>query len=147
MAITRPGEYQHNNPAYAFVDSNFVRGGGQVVTNVSDLYTIPVDLLKERVTKVWVSTPSVYYNLTDITNHSNSGGWTIETSGGSGTSHFHNQSGSDTVWTITHNLGYYPNVTAQDSAFNIIIGNLNHVSVNQLTLTFSIPVQGTAYLS
>ena len=52
------------------------------------------------------------------------------------------------VWTITHNLGYYPNVAVVDSAgTQIFPGSMVYNSVNQVTLTFSSAVGGFAYLS
>lgn len=86
MAIKRPDIYEHNNPVYAFVDSTFVRGGGRVVTNVADLYTLPVDQLKERVTRVFVTATNTYYTLTNIVQVANSGGWTADSTGSGVTS-------------------------------------------------------------
>ena len=71
--------------------------------------------------------------------------------GGSGTtqsvSYVHNQSVSSDSWTITHNLGFYPNVTFQDSAGTIIEGELNYTTRNTLIATFSAAFSGKAYLS
>jgi len=57
------------------------------------------------------------------------------------------QSSAATVWTITHNLGFYPNVFTIDSNGREIEGVVTPVSTNTLQITFSSPVAGVAYLS
>jgi hypothetical protein len=83
MAIKRPDIYEHNNPVLAIVDSDFLRGGGRVVADLTALYALSSnsDQLKERVTKVWVTAESAYYILIDDTNIGNSNGWEEETGG------------------------------------------------------------------
>ena len=51
MAIKRPDIYEHNNPVLAIVDSNFLKGGGRVVADLTALYALSdrPDQLKERV--------------------------------------------------------------------------------------------------
>jgi len=49
--------------------------------------------------------------------------------------------------TITHNLGFYPNVTIKDSAGNVLETGIDYNSINQITLTMAQPFSGTAYLS
>ena len=65
MAIKRPDIYEHNNPNLAIVDSDFVRGGGRVVANLTELYALAnkIDQLKERVTKVYVISKDITYVL------------------------------------------------------------------------------------
>lgn len=48
---------------------------------------------------------------------------------------------------ITHNLGFYPNVTVQTSAYDILETGIDYNSINQITLTMAQPFSGTAYLS
>ena len=64
-----------------------------------------------------------------------------------GTSYTHTQATLATVWTITHNLGYAPNVWTVDENGNNISGTVAVVNNNQITITFSTSVKGTAYLS
>ena len=88
MAILRPAEYQHTNPAYAIADSNFVRGG--IRTGVADLTALYAldptpsapDQFKENATIVYVSGETAYYVLVDINNIGNANGWEIFNSGG-----------------------------------------------------------------
>lgn len=86
--INKIAEYAHGNANNAFVDSNFVRGGGREVLNLSALYglTNKSDQLKENVTTVWVINESAFYVLTDDANIGNANGWTELSSiiGGSG---------------------------------------------------------------
>ena len=62
-------------------------------------------------------------------------------------SYTHTQSVSSANWTITHNLGFSPSVSVVDSGGNHVVGDVNYVSVNVLTVSFSSPFGGSAYLS
>jgi hypothetical protein len=53
----------------------------------------------------------------------------------------------DNGWHIYHNLGYRPSVMVSDYGGNNVECDIEHVSVNQLTLTFSDLTSGYAYLS
>lgn len=57
-------------------------------------------------------------------------------SGGSDAHYVHNQSVPASVWTISHNLGKRPAVTALDSAGTRLFGEEEHPSVNQTILRF-----------
>jgi hypothetical protein len=48
---------------------------------------------------------------------------------------------------ITHNLGFYPNVTIKDSSGDIVETGIEYSNTNQVTLTMAQPFSGTAYLS
>lgn len=52
-----------------------------------------------------------------------------------------------TTWSITHNLGINPSVTAVDSAGNVIEGTLLYLTTNTLEITFGIATSGHAYMS
>jgi hypothetical protein len=62
-------------------------------------------------------------------------------------SYTHTQNAVSLVWTITHNLGFVPNVTTTESAGTSIEGSVDYPSPTQVTVTFSIAVSGIAYLS
>lgn len=51
------------------------------------------------------------------------------------------------VWTIIHNLGYVPNVFAEDDNGIDIVGVVSVINNNELTITFNNPIAGVAYLS
>lgn len=60
----------------------------------------------------------------------------------------HNQVTSSATWTITHNLGYYPNVQIEDSwGDSIIPQKIIQNSVNQITIEFQGSMAGKAYIS
>ena len=84
MAIKRPDIYEHNNPVLAIVDSDFLKGGGRVVADLTALYALSdrPDQLKERVTRVYVTAESAYYVLVDDASIGTSAGWEVESSGG-----------------------------------------------------------------
>lgn len=62
-------------------------------------------------------------------------------------SYTHTQSAASAQWVVVHNLGFKPNVTAFDSAGDIVEGHIIHNSVNQLTLQLSAAMSGVAQLS
>jgi len=65
----------------------------------------------------------------------------------SGGSYVYTQAIAASTWTINHNLGYYPSVTVVDSAGNVVSGDTNYTSENQVVVTFNGSFSGEAYLS
>ena len=61
--------------------------------------------------------------------------------------HTHQQATPATVWTINHDLGFRPAVYVTDSAGDECEGDVDHLSSNSLTITFSAAFAGTARLS
>jgi hypothetical protein len=59
----------------------------------------------------------------------------------------HSQILSLATWTITHNLLKYPAVMVVDTGGNVVIGEVQYISLNQLVITFSAAFSGKAYLS
>lgn len=74
-----PDYLYHNNPDLYLVDSDFIKGGKRKVADLTALYALitKVDQLKENVTVVNVLSSGIDYQLTDIANAGNSGGWTV----------------------------------------------------------------------
>jgi hypothetical protein len=64
-----------------------------------------------------------------------------------GTSFVWNQTVASTMWTIRHNLGYVPNVFAEDATGSDIVGVVTVISADTIKITFNTPVAGIAYLS
>lgn len=64
-----------------------------------------------------------------------------------GGSYIHVQNTPASTWTITHSLGFYPNVTVSDSAGTILEGQIEYPDVTTIVLTFSAAFSGKAYLS
>lgn len=52
-----------------------------------------------------------------------------------------------TVWTINHNLNTFPSVTTVDNAGNVIMGQVQYISSNEVVVTFTTPKSGSAYLN
>lgn len=71
----------------------------------------------------------------------------IQTPTGSGTSYVHTQNTPDSIWVITHNLGQFPSVTVVDSGENVVIGDIEYTSSNELKLKFNGSFSGKAYLN
>jgi hypothetical protein len=61
--------------------------------------------------------------------------------------YIHNQGVPAAVWAITHNLGRYPHVSVVTSAEDVVIGDVNYTSINELTVTFIAGFAGKAYLN
>lgn len=62
-------------------------------------------------------------------------------------SYHHTQVSSSTMWEITHNLGFFPNVTTQDESGYDIVGAISYIDEDTLQVVFSSAVAGDAYLS
>ena len=62
-------------------------------------------------------------------------------------SYIHTQGVANQTWNVNHNLNFHPNVTVQDSAGNIVEGEISFTNMVSLTLSFSSPISGSAYLS
>jgi hypothetical protein len=50
-------------------------------------------------------------------------------------------------WVITHSLGGRPSVTVVDSAGTVVIGEVQYDSNTQVTVSFTVPFSGFAYLT
>jgi hypothetical protein len=62
-------------------------------------------------------------------------------------SHIHAQTVSSSTWSITHNLNKYPSVSVVDSSNEEVIGEVQHINPNSLTVKFSAPFSGKAFLN
>lgn len=62
-------------------------------------------------------------------------------------SYVHVQGAASSLWTIGHQLGFYPNVTVFDSGESQVEGSIDHVDINNLTIAFSAQISGKAHLS
>jgi hypothetical protein len=57
------------------------------------------------------------------------------------------QSTPQSVWTINHNLGYFPNVNVFSVGGLEIVASVAHLSNNTTEVSFTTPTAGTARLS
>lgn len=63
------------------------------------------------------------------------------------TTYVENVTENTSVWEIEHNLSRFPAVQVVDTAGSVVIGDIQYVDQNNITITFSAPFQGTAYLN
>jgi hypothetical protein len=61
--------------------------------------------------------------------------------------HMHTQTLASDTWTVAHNLGKNPSVSIVDSAEEEVIGEVQHVDVNNIIIRFSAAFSGKAYLN
>jgi hypothetical protein len=61
--------------------------------------------------------------------------------------HIHTQSVASATWVITHELGGHPSVTVVDSAGTAVFGEVQYDSTTQVTILFTVPFSGLAYLT
>lgn len=59
----------------------------------------------------------------------------------------HNQGAANTIWSINHNLNKYPSVMVVDSAGSVVVGKIEYVDTNNLTVTFNAAFSGDAYMN
>ena len=59
----------------------------------------------------------------------------------------HIQNSASTSWSITHGLGFTPNITVVDSGGTVVEGSYNYPDSNTVVLTFVGAFSGRAYLS
>lgn len=59
----------------------------------------------------------------------------------------HEQGIPKKTWTISHGLNKYPTAAAVDTAQTVVIGEINYIDLNNLTITFNASFSGEAYLN
>ena len=57
------------------------------------------------------------------------------------------QNQSSKVWEINHNLNKKPSVTVVDSGDNVVVGEVQYIDNNNLTVSFNASFSGNAYLN
>jgi hypothetical protein len=61
--------------------------------------------------------------------------------------YIHTQASPSSVWNITHSLGGRPSVMVVDSAGTVVIGEISYNSNTSITISFTAPFSGYAYLT
>ena len=56
----------------------------------------------------------------------------------------HTQSASSALWTVNHNLGFYPSVAVLSPGNVLVQATVSHITTNQFTVSFIDPQTGTA---
>jgi hypothetical protein len=61
--------------------------------------------------------------------------------------HVHNQDTISSEWTMTHGLGFIPNITVVDNDGRVIEGSYHYVDSNTVVATFTEQISGKAFFS
>ena len=72
---------------------------------------------------------------------------TVTANGESLTSYTHNQTTSAVSWIINHNMNKKPSVTVVDSANTYVLGEVEYLDSNSLTVSFKNAFKGKAHLN
>lgn len=67
--------------------------------------------------------------------------------GGGDKTYVFTQGVPSSTWTIEHKLGKFPSVSVVDSAKRVVNGTVDYIDDNNLTVTFSAPFSGQAFLN
>tara|TARA_R110002096_G_scaffold435952_2_gene664530 strand:+ start:6172 stop:7101 length:930 start_codon:yes stop_codon:yes gene_type:complete len=59
----------------------------------------------------------------------------------------HDQGMPSLTWTINHGLNKYPSATTVDSAKTVVMGQIEYIDLNNLTITFNASFSGSAYIN
>jgi hypothetical protein len=59
----------------------------------------------------------------------------------------HDQGIPSLVWSINHNLDKYPSAAAIDTAKTVVVGQIEYIDLNNLTITFNASFSGEAYIN
>lgn len=110
-----------------------------VSVSISDV-TIPVTSVNGKTGAVVIDYPDIG---TDPVNHvrfvfTQASIPTVQTSGPFSGSY---------IWTINHNLNFYPNVTVFDSGSNSVETHISYTNANTAIIIMNSAISGTAYLS
>lgn len=61
--------------------------------------------------------------------------------------YIHDQIAPSRIWHVTHNLDKFPSVTVVDTGNNVVVGDIEYISREELKITFSYEFSGKAYLN
>lgn len=59
----------------------------------------------------------------------------------------HTQNTPSNQWNITHNLGFFPNVTILDNENRIIEADTQYLNINSVKIVMNVALSGVAYLT
>ena len=102
--------------------------------------------LQEESSNVYVGTFD-FLDANGVLTDSNIYGLGIFLKGSKDKHYRHVQNASSNIWVINHNLQKFPAVVVKDSAGTIVIGDINYIDENNVTLTFSGAFSGEAFLN
>lgn len=120
-----------------------LNGSGAPANNLGtegDFYynTATTDFYGPKLSDITWSGATVIKFIQEGADYAYSSSWELAQVQGTGTNRY---------VVLTHNLGFYPNVTVKTSAGDVLETGIDYNSINQITLTMAQPFAGTAYLS
>ena len=59
----------------------------------------------------------------------------------------HDQQVASTTWVVTHNLNKFASINIVDTANEEVVGDVTYNSLNQITINFTAPISGKAYIN
>jgi hypothetical protein len=59
----------------------------------------------------------------------------------------HDQQVASTTWVVTHNLNKFASINIVDTANEEVVGDVAYNSLNQITINFTAPISGKAYIN
>jgi hypothetical protein len=59
----------------------------------------------------------------------------------------HDQQVASNSWVVIHELNKFPSVSIVNTANQVVVGDITYNSLNQLTITFTSPISGKAYIN
>lgn len=71
----------------------------------------------------------------------------VQSLGVSDKTYIHHQLTPSMTWSINHGLSKFPSVSVVDSARTLVVGEINYVDNNNITVTFGASFSGNAYLN
>jgi hypothetical protein len=66
---------------------------------------------------------------------------------GTDLTYVHNQIAASATWTVVHSLHKRPSVSIVDSGDNLVIGEVQYIDDDTLTISFTAPFSGKAYIN
>lgn len=111
----------------------------QIPTYVPTNLPIPPYNWSAYNTVAWGNITGNIQNQTDL--------WTILQTLTVQSNYVHDQQVASSTWVVVHNMGKKPSVSIVDTADDEVIGSVTYNSNNQLTISFSSPTSGKAYLN
>lgn len=109
----------------------------QIEANIDELNNHPSYPDMSGFWMIW-NVKTHQYELSDIP---------VPTEGGGDKTYVYTQNIAAATWVIQHNMYKYPSVSVVDSAENQVVGDVEYTTLNSLTITFTAPFSGKAYLN
>lgn len=125
--------------SYATHDSQYGKGGWREIQTYNEINSIPKNRQSEGMAVYVVETEELY-----ILKNSN---WNLFKASAKSNTFIFEQNVDSKVWEISHSLGKFPSVSVFDTAGTEMLGDIQYIDNNNITITFSEEIRGKAYLN